>query len=488
MAAALAVVASLQISVQPAMSALRDQTDNVALRWNHALLQGVRESTIGPPAIARALAIAHTCMFDAWAAYSPRAIGTQLGASLRRPARQRTLSNREEAVSFAAYRAAVDLFPSSASTVFDPLMASLDYDPANETTDVSQPAGIGNVACRAVLDFRHRDGANQLGDEPGGLSTPYSDYTSYAPANEPMDLTGEFDPTTIHDLNRWQPLTYVNAAGQKVTPKFLVPHWNRVTPFALRSPAQLRDPVGPARVGSDEFEDQAAKILTLSANLTDRRKMISEYWSDGPSSETPPGHWNVLAGFVSQRDAHGLAADVKLFFALNNALLDAAICGWDNKIAYDSSRPITAIRYLYQGQKVLSWGGPGEGTQLIDGEDWFPYQKSTFPTPPFGEYASGHSTFSAAAAEILSRATGSDRFGMSVTLPTGSSSIEPGLTPATDVKLSWATFSRAADQAGLSRRFGGIHFKEGDLDARHAGRLVAIRVWKKAQTYIDGGS
>ena len=325
-AAALAAVASMQISVQPAISAPRDQTDSVALRWNQALLQGVRESTLGPPAVARALAVAHTCMFDAWAAYNRRATGTQLGASLRRPAKERTLSNREEAVSFAAYRAAVDLLPGSTSNVFNPLMESLGYDPSNETTDVTQAAGIGNIACRAVLDFRHRDGANQLGDQPGGQNTPYSDYTSYAPANEPMDLTAEVDPSTIHDPSRWQPLTYVNATGQKVTPKFLVPHWNRVTPFALRSPAQLRDPVGPARVGSDEFEEQAAEVLALSANLTDRHKMISEYWSDGPSSETPPGHWNVLAGFVSERDAHGLNADVKLFFALNNALLDAAIC------------------------------------------------------------------------------------------------------------------------------------------------------------------
>jgi hypothetical protein len=181
-----------------------------------------------------------------------------------------------------------------------------------------------------------------------------------------------------------------------------------------------------------------------------------------------------------------LNADIKMYFALNNALLDAAICAWDNKIAYDSARPITVIRYLYQGQRVMAWAGPGNGTQLIDGEDWLPYQKSTFPTPPFSEYASGHSTFSAAAAEILARFTGGDAFGMSVSLPAGSSSIEPGMTPATDLTLSWPTFSHAADQAGWSRRLGGIHFKQGDLDARRAGRLVGIRVWKKVQNYIDG--
>jgi hypothetical protein len=462
------------------------QTDNVALRWNKALLQGVRTSTIGPPAVARALAISHTCMFDAWAAYSATAIGTQLGASLRRPGTERTLANRQEAVSFAAYRAAADLFPASTSTVFDPLMEALGYDPANDTTDATEPAGIGNVACGAVLEFRHHDGANQLGDKPGGQTQPYSDYTTYIPANDPMDLTAEFDPATIHDLDHWQPLTYLNASGQRATPKFLVPQWNRVTPFALKSPAQLRDPVGPARAGSEEFERQAAEVLALSANLTDRRKMISEYWSDGPSSETPPGHWNVFAGYVSRRDDHGLNADIKMYFALNNALFDAAICAWDNKIAYDSARPITVIRYLYQSQQVIGWAGPGNGTRLIDGEDWLPYQKSTFPTPPFSEYASGHSTFSAAAAEILARFTGGDAFEMSVTLPAGSSSIEPGMTPATDLTLSWPTFSYAADQAGWSRRLGGIHFKQGDLDARRAGRLVAVRVWKKVLSYIDG--
>lgn len=121
---------------------------------------------------------------------------------------------------------------------------------------------------------------------------PYSDYTSYTPKNDPMDLTAEVDLATIKDVNYWQPLTYVNAAGQKVTPKFLGHHWNLVTPFALTTPSQFRHPTGPTRVGSGQFEQQAADVLALSAGLTDRRKMISEYWADGPNTETPPGHWN----------------------------------------------------------------------------------------------------------------------------------------------------------------------------------------------------
>jgi hypothetical protein len=131
---------------------------------------------------------------------------------------------------------------------------------------------------------------------------------------------------------------------------------------------------------------------------------------------------------------------------------------------------------------VCAWGGPEGGTQVIDGEDWFPYQRTTFPTPPFAEYTSGHSTFSAAAAEILKRFTGCDRFGASVTLRAGSSYIEPGLSPATEVTLSLDIFSEAADRAGLSRRYGGIHFGQGDRDGRAAGRLVAAQIWKKVLT------
>jgi hypothetical protein len=122
----------------------------------------------------------------------------------------------------------------------------------------------------------------------------------------------------------------------------------------------------------------------------------------------------------------------------------------------------------------------------MDGAQWLPYQASTFPTPPFPEYSSGHSTFSAAGAEILRLFTGSDRFGNSVTFPAGSSKFETGAVPADDVTLRWATFSDAANQAGLSRRYGGIHFEQADLDARAAGRLVARQAWAKAQRYISG--
>jgi hypothetical protein len=467
-------------------------TDSIVLRWNAAALQGVRDSKLGPPMVARALAVVHTSIYDAWAAYDHHAIGTLLGAALRRPPREHTRANKEAATSFAAYRAAVDLFPGDRLSVFDPLMRTLGYNTADSTTDATTPAGVGNIAARAVLEFRHRDGANQLGDMAGGKpGVAYSDYTGYAARNAPMDLEVPFDPGIVHDPNRWQPLRYVDATGAIVTQPFVGAQWQQVTSFALSSASQLRPATGPATYGSDLYQSQANDLLELSAGLTDEQKMIAEYWADGPHSELPPGHWDLFGQFVSRREHHsdrgdGLDSDVKLFFALTNAIFDAAVCCWDNKRAFDSVRPITALRYLFQNHPVRAWAGPYRGTQIIRGQDWFPYQGVTFPTPPFPEYSSGHSTFSAAGAEILRLFTGSDRFENSVTFPAGSSRIEPGATPAQDLTLTWSTFKGAADQAGLSRRYGGIHFEHADLDGRAAGRLVAQQAWSRATGYITG--
>jgi hypothetical protein len=276
--------------------------DSVVVRWNDALLHAIRGSRVGPPMVARALAIAHTCMYDAWAAYDHKAVGTRLGGLLRRPPRERTLANVKRTVSFAAYRAAIDLFPGSLS-IFGALMHDLGYDGGDRSTDTSTATGIGNVAAQAVLDLHHRDGANQLGDEPGGArGVPYADYTGYVPANEPMDIRVPFDPSTVHDPSSWQPLRYVDAGGGVVTPGFVGAHWQRVKTFAV-SPGSLRSSTGPARYGSPEYLAQAQALLEISAALTDEQKLIAEYWADGPRSELPPGHWSLLAQFVSRREA-----------------------------------------------------------------------------------------------------------------------------------------------------------------------------------------
>jgi len=147
---------------------------------------------------------------------------------------------------------------------------------------------------------------------------------------------------------------------------------------------------------------------------------------------------------------------------------------------------VTAISALYRGKRIRTGAAPGKGSVEMDGAQWLPYQLSTFPTPPFPDYVSGHSTYSAAAAQILALWTGSDHFGHSVTLPAGSSQIEPGATPSQPVTLNWEAFTDAANEAGMSRRYGGIHFARADLAGRKLGRLVANRAWRKAQAYFDG--
>jgi hypothetical protein len=448
----------------PALAAV-PSAPTVVVRWNQSLLQAVRNTASNPVITARALAVVHTSMYDAWAAYDPVAVGTRLGGSLRRPPAERTDANKARAVSFAAYRALVDLFPTQQAGLFDPLMADLGYEPA----DTSGAAGVGQAAADAVIAFRHADGSNQLGDHPQGTpGVAYSDYTGYQPVN---------DPTTVVDPNHWQPLLNQNGTAQR----FLAPQWGRVAPFALAAGDALRPdppPLHPAR----GYRREARQILHFSARLGDRQKVIATYWADGPNTETPPGHWSLFAQFVSQRDAHTLDRDVRMFFALGNALLDASIGVWECKRHFDYVRPITAIRFLYAGQPVRAWAGPGQGTQVIDGGEFRTY----IATPPFAEYVSGHSTFSAASAEILKSFTGRDRFGGEVTIAAGATPIEPGLVPAQPVTLRWATFSQAADQASLSRRYGGIHFESGDLQARSLGRKIGQAVWAKAQTYFDG--
>src|SRR5437879_2700930 len=471
----------------PILAWPRDETPNVVIQWNNAALQGVRDSKLGPPMVARALAIVHTCIYDAWAAYDKHALGTQFGGSLRQHHSKHKRANQNKAISFAAYRAAVDLFPGDKVTVFDPLMASLGYDVNDTSADTTTPSGVGNVACAAVLNFRHNDGSNQLRNRTAS-GVPYADYTGYLPLNP--SSTVPVDPATVVDVNHWQPLQYFDATGTFVTPKYIAPFWGKVIPFALTSGDQFRSLIAqsaPAFFGSAAFVKQAQDLITISANLTDEQKMIAEYWADGPHSELPPGHWDLFAQFVSARDHHKLADDVKMFFAMTNAIFDGGIVAWDAKRALDSVRPVTAIPFLFQGKQIQAWGGPGAGTITMDGRNWIPYQPSTFPTPPFPECSSGHSTFSAAGAEILKLFTDSDDFGNSVTFQAGTSRIEPGLTPAQTLTLSWQTFTDAANQAGISRRYGGIHFEIGDLTGRATGRLVADQTWTKAISLWSGG-
>jgi hypothetical protein len=230
--------------------------------------------------------------------------------------------------------------------------------------------------------------------------------------------------------------------------------------------------------------------------------------------------------------------DVKLYFALNGATHDAAIAAWGAKGYYDTARPISMIRYMgglgqssdpdgrsyhpdglplvpdlvevvtersaapggrhealagHEGEiAVRSWlGRPADietevgGVGWMRAVDWVPYQLPTFVTPSFAGYVSGHSAFSRAAAEVLTEITGSPYFPDGLgewTIPAGSLEFEAG--PAEDVVLQWATYADAADQAGISRLYGGIHVPADDVDGRVLGHACGEAAWTKARQYF----
>jgi hypothetical protein len=462
--------------------------------WNNAALAEVRASKLGPPIVARALAIAHTCMYDAWAQYDAQAVATTaLRGSLRQPEGKRNDTNKAKAISFAAYSCLVNLFPDGAARLAT-VMDNYNYKLNDQTT----PTNIGNAAAQAVIQARIGDGSNQYGDllpppdcPPGPAASPYADYTCYRPRNAPMAFClpsmPECAPLNIAAPNHWQPLIGPPELGS-VTQKCVGPHWELVTPFALTSADQF-DNIAPEPLdifkNDGHYKKNVNDILDFSAQLDVERKLIVEYWADGPASELPPGHWALLAQFVSQRDQHSIDQDVKMFFAMHNASFDAGIVAWYLKRKYDSVRPITAIRYWHQGQTIRAWGGPGRPIEDIPGEKWIPYNPGSNLTPPFPSYISGHSTFSSASAAVLQAYTGSDYFGFSTVISANFGRVEPGI-PAVPTTISFATFSEAAQQAGLSRLYGGIHFFDDNTLGQTLGALIGRQAWDKAQTYFNG--
>src|SRR5262245_30717675 len=549
---------------------------SVVSDWNAAALAEVRASKSlrnGPPIVARALAIAHTCMYDAWAAYDDVAVGTtDIDGSRRQPPGKRTDTNKAEAISFAAYRCLQNLYPDGSlppsleqpSVRLNAMLVSLGYDLSDacntdeecRTSNPNKASGMGNIAAQAVIDARRFDGSNQYADlTPAPCSVPiptpppllpppmpwqpcaataygqtfanplrtgpYSDYVAegYAPYVPVNPLMGYCNPLIavctrqeVWAPDHWQPLIYdrgqlcldSDGGNEETCPQiqvFMAPHWERVAPFALTSAgqfdSQLTIPSPDLMKNSGQYMSDVNDMIQFSRNLDVQRKLIVEYWADGPSSELPPGHWGVFAQFVSQRDNHTIDEDAKMFFAMHNASFDAGIVAWHIKRMYNGVRPITAIRFTKKGQLIHAWGGPGQGTQLIPGEKWSPYNPGSNLTPPFPGYFSGHSVFSRSSATVLALFTGGEAFGFSTVIPrcdpdffgTDFSKcfgrVEPGIPPV-DTTLSYPTFDDAANEAGLSRLYGGIHFSDDNSTAQSVGRLIGAQAWEKALTYFNG--
>ena len=574
---------------------------SVARRWDESLLDAIRRAVPAPTVHARNLFHTSAAMWDAWAVYDPEAAGYFVKEKL---SAWNVEAARSEAISYAAYRILTARYIKSVGaegslSEFSDLMDALCYPLDVTTTEGDTPAALGNRIAKAVLAYGLADGSN----EANGYAS-----TDYTPVNPP--LTVAKPGTTMTDPNRWQPLQIEHMISQNGIPvtngvqQAVGPDWGHVKTFALPpgGPTGVPiDPGPPPRLGDpatdQAFKDQAIEVIRDSSlldpadpvtidispairggnslgsndghghplnpltgqpypsdvvNRGDFGRVMAEFWADGPKSETPPGHWNVLANLVSDEMAPNLRIagagptvdrlewDTKLYLALNGAVHDAAIAAWGLKGHYDSVRPISMIRYMgglgqstdpnlpsydkeglplvpglvelitketaapgrrhaalagHEGEiAIVAWAGnPADpktqtgGVRWILAATWVPYQLPSFVTPAFQGFASGHSTFSRAAAEVLTRFTGSEYFPGGVsgyTIAAGSLKFEKG--PTTDIRLEWATYYDAADQAGQSRLWGGIHIEADDLTGRRIGSECGRAAMRLAERYYDG--
>jgi len=450
---------------------------NLAYQWAKISLECTARDTElfrpRPTITSRMLALVWISVFDAWSRYDEVAVPVYATDVARRPAAERVQENKEAAISYAAYRALREYYFSD-SVFLRTKMIELGFDPDDNTLDPATPAGIGNLCARATITARKNDGSNQLGTRSNSDGTPYSDYTSYAPVNT---------ADTLVNVNRWQPKYFSDGKGGKFCPACLTPQWSKVTPFALDSPSQLR-PGAPPAIGSPQLQAEVQEVVELQSHLTNEQKALVEFMRDGPQSVQQAGHWLVFAQYVSARDHHSLDEDVKMYFLVEAAAMDAFIASWDAKMHYDSGRPYQLVHDYYQSQMIQGWGGPTVGMTEMKGSAWRPYSPETFLCPPFPGYVSGHSCVSGACSEVLRLFTGSDEFGLQVRQAPGALTEPEHIGDS--VTLSFPTFTETANMAGQSRVLGGYHIQADNVEGLKLGRGVAQLAWKKYQQHVSG--
>lgn len=596
-------------------------SQTVARQWNEALLEAIRIDFPAPTIHARNLYHTFAAMYDAWAVYDPIADGHFIDEKHSVLGVDDLTAARAEAISYAAYRVlraryALAASPTESRVILDDLMDQLGYDKYTTTTEGNSPAAIGNRIAQQILSATLNDGSNEalIYIDPTGYEPVNVPMVVDYPDVVTPDASGIANP------NRWQPLFLESAVTQndlqgESLQTYIGPHWGDVTTFALgRGQAGPHswssiDPGPPPElngVGDAEYREDSLRLIRYSnsldpnsgpgsqminlspkvsgnrelgthadrgyavnpvtnepyednfVRLADYGRVLAEFWADGPRSETPPGHWNVIANEVADHPAFekriegqgpildDLHWDVFTYLALNGAVHDAGVAAWGVKRQYDYVRPITKIRYqgslgqssddtlpsyhqdglelepglvelitaesIAEGGKhrnvyvnanrdaegnfavnfqeaelvdkiaVLAWNHEPEepasevsGTDWILAQNWVPYQDDNFVTPAFAAYVSGHSAFSRAAAEVLARLTGSEFFpgGMgSRVYDSDFLKFEQGPTQA--VELQWGTYFDAADEAGISRLYGGIHVPADDFAGRIMGSEIGI--------------
>ncbi len=387
---------------------------DVVTDWNRTALQAIRTESTPPPLAARNLAIIHVAMFDA-----ANAVERRFEPYLFQP-NSPPGTSLESAVIGAASECLLRLYPSQSAIVNQTLSQTLGVIEAGSNRD--DGVTLGRLVAILTLAWRGDDGAT--------TTVPY--IPGAAPGN-------------------W-----------RRTPPFFrppdLPHWPNVMPFVMTNGSQFRAGGPPDLTGVGYAEDF---LLTKelggidSVRRTEEQTLIARFWSDFSFTSTPPGHWNQIAHSIATNRTNSVLRNARLFALLNLAMADAGIACWDTKYAYNFWRPVTAIR-----------AADTDGNELTEPDvEWTPL----LTTPPFPEYVSGHSTFSAAAAAVLAEFFGTDRIQFAV----GSDSM-PG------VIRTYENLTEVVEEIGMSRIYGGIHFLSADLDGIEMGRNLGEYVMRTA--------
>lgn len=458
---------SIALSLIVMMQASKASAASIVTEWLDDIIPAAKEVAWEPTVGARFFAITETAIYEAWTAYDPTALGVVYGAALKNQGGLPNEANKREAISHAVYTV-LSLLAPQRRRAFAERMAALGYDP-NAT---SKPAELGRRAAYAVLAKFRDDGANEAGD--------FADTSGYMPRKPDV-------------ADAWQPIELLDKRQLPMTPQ-----WVRVTPFSLTRPDEFR-PVPPPAPGSAEWSRQIDVLLQTSATLTDKQKAEAEYW--GIFGMAPAPELIEMTKFVSDTNDLRLDGDVKLFFVVSNAIFDASIAAWDAKYGYDYLRPITAIRALgetmitawkprsvsaalaYSTPGLISAANAAESVPAGIGQehaaDWEPY----LPTPAFPSYVSGHSVFTAAWARAMELATGKPDFNFKKTVRRLYVEQRQLAQPVT---LSYPTFADAAEAAGISRIWAGVHWPVDNERGQELGRKVGENVWRRAQQFVLG--
>jgi len=408
--------------------------------------------------------------FDAIAPYGENAVGvySDLG---RQPESERSDENRNIAIFYASYRVLNSLFPNQ-KPEWDAMLTSEGLDPTANQENNASAIGIGNMAGNAVVENRKGDGMNQLGDEGGRKynKVPYADYLGYQPVNTAYKLINP---------SRWQPDIVSMGNGLFKVQQFVTPQLRVTMPYSYDNPNPFRAPVPKSSNVKHRraYKAQADEVLAVSAGLTDEQKMKAEFFDNKIYS------LGFSALFAAVSNELTLEQFVYYDFLTNVAAFDTAIAIWNEKHHYNAVRPFSAIRYLYKKRPVTAWGGPGKGTvNDLPASEW----RSYLNVADHPEYPSATASFCAAHAESSRHFLESDVLNWPFNRPSGSSVVEPGITPENDIAVEFATWTEFEEDCGLSRLWAGVHFMASIPAGQDIGHEIGYIAYEFVQAHIDG--